>query len=138
NFTVVDVCEHTEPSVIAQTDLPHAKVRSNSLDAVGDLLAVAYQTAERGLTPAGMELFDISDPANPRSIAFLDRSRPQSRGAHCLWFVDGEYVRLSSGAPDMTPHDQKDDQFYQIIDVRDPAHPSEVGRWWLPGTVVGD
>jgi hypothetical protein len=138
NFTVVDVSEPTEPSVIAQTELPHTKVRSNSLDAVGDLLVVAYQTSEPGLTPAGMELFDISDPAEPRSIAFLDRSGPYSRGAHCLWFVDGDYVHLSSGAPDSAPHNQKDDQFYQIIDVRDPTHPTEVGRWWLPGTMQGD
>jgi hypothetical protein len=47
-------------------------------------------------------------------------------------------VHLSSGAPDFTPRNQLDDQFYQIIDVRDPAHPSEVGRWWLPGTREGD
>ena len=138
NFTVVDVSDPTEPCVLAQTDLPHAKVRSNSLDVTGDILAVAYQTAEPGLKPAGVELFDVSDPANPRSIAFLDRSGPHSRGAHCLWFVDGEYIHLSSGAPDTTPTNKLDDQFYQIIDVRDPARPVEVGRWWLPGTMEGD
>jgi hypothetical protein len=92
-----------------------------------------------------MELFDISDPANPRSIAFLDRSGPYSRGAHCLWFVDGEYIHMSSGAADWTPRrtmagerPTQDDQFYQIIDVRNPTRPQEVGRWWLPGTREGD
>jgi hypothetical protein len=138
NFTVVDVSDPTEPCVIAQTDLPHAKVRSNSLDVTGDVMAVAYQTAEPGVTPAGVELFDVADPANPRSIAFLDRSGPHSRGAHCLWFVDGEYIHLSSGAPDSVPTNKLDDQFYQIIDVRDPSKPQEVGRWWLPGTMEGD
>jgi hypothetical protein len=138
NFTAVDVSDPIEPSVIAQTDLPHDKVRSNSLDVVGDLMAVAYQTREPGLTPAGVELFDVSDPANPRSIAFLDRSGPHSRGAHCLWFVDGETIHLSSGAPDFEPTNPLDDQFYQIIDVRDPTRPQEIGRWWLPGTRVGD
>jgi hypothetical protein len=138
NFTVIDVSDPVEPCVLAQTDLPHAKVRSNSLDVTDDILAVAYQTAEPGLKPAGVELFDVADPANPRSIAFLDRSGPQSRGAHCLWFVDGEYIHLSSGAADSVPTNKLDDQFYQIIDVRDPAKPVEVGRWWLPGTVEGD
>ncbi len=138
NFTAVDVSEPTEPVVIAQTDLPHPKVRSNSLDVVGDLMAVAYQTQQPGLTPAGVELFDVSDPESPRSIAFLDRSGPHSRGAHCLWFVDGETIHLSSGAPDFEPTNPLDDQFYQIIDVRDPSQPREVGRWWLPGTRVGD
>ena len=138
NFTVVDVSDPTEPCVLVQTDLPHAKMRSNSLDVTGDILAVAYQTTEPGLKPAGVELFDVADPANPRPIAFLDRSGPHSRGAHCLWFVDGEYIHLSSGAPDAVPTNKLDDQFYQIIDVRDPAKPVEVGRWSLPGTIEGD
>ncbi|HEX5368004.1 MAG TPA: hypothetical protein VFY10_01175, partial [Dehalococcoidia bacterium] len=138
NFTAVDVSDPIEPSVITQTDLPHEKVRSNSLDVVGDLMAVAYQTQQPGLTPAGVELFDVSDPENPRSIAFLDRSGPHSRGTHCLWFVDGETIHLSSGAADFEPTSPQDDQFYQIIDVRDPLKPQEVGRWWLPGTRSGD
>ena len=25
-----------------------------------------------------------------------------------------------------------------IVDMHDPAHPTEAGRWWLPGTRVGD
>jgi hypothetical protein len=138
NFTVVEVTDPREPLVVAQTDLPHERVRSNSLDVCGDLLAVAYQTAQPGLSPAGFELFDVTDPSGPRSIAFFDRSGEHSRGAHCLWFVDGEYLHLSSGAPDFTPSNRQDDQFYQIIDVRDPVRPAEVGRWWLPGTRVGD
>jgi hypothetical protein len=138
NFTVVDVSDPREPAVVAQTELPHTKVRSNSLDVVGDLLAVAYQTAEPGLTPAGVELFDVSDPENPRSIAFFDRSGPYSQGVHCLWFVDGEYMHITTGAADHEPIDSRDHQMYQIVDVRDPAHPAEVGRWWLPGTRRGD
>ena len=138
NFSVVDVTDPTSPRMLAQTELPHHNMRSNSLDAVGDLLAVAYQTARPGLTPAGVELFDISDPAQPRSIALFDRSGPHSRGVHCLWFVDGDYLHLSSGAPDFVPTSPKDDQFYTIVDVRSPSKPQEVGRWWLPGTREGD
>jgi hypothetical protein len=138
NFTGVDVTDPRAPRAIVQTDLPHGKVRSNSLETCGDLLAVAYQTIEPGLTPAGFELFDISEPENPRSVSFFDCSGPYSRGAHCLWFVDGEYVHVASGAPDFQPHDQKDDQIYRIVDVRDPTRPREVGRWWQPGTRVGD
>lgn len=97
NFTVVEVTDPRSPTVVAQTELPHAEVRSNSLDVAGDIMAVAYQTVRPGMKPAGMELFDVSDPTAPRSIAYLDRSGPYSRGAHCLWFVDGEYVHLTSG-----------------------------------------
>src|SRR5207253_11247451 len=43
NFTGVDVTDPRAPPVLAQTELPHAKVRSNSHDVVGDAMAVAYQ-----------------------------------------------------------------------------------------------
>src|SRR5881394_4484877 len=66
NFTAVDVTDPRKPRVIVQTDLPHAKMRSNSLEVSGELMAVAYQTSELGLKPAGFELFDISVPETPR------------------------------------------------------------------------
>lgn len=138
NFSAVDVSDPRNPKLIVQTDLPHNNVRSNSLDVVGNTMAVAYQTARHGLKPAGFELFDISSPENPRSIGFFDASGPHSRGVHQLWFADGEYVHLSGGAPDVIPHNKNDDQFYRIIDVRNPSRPTEVGRWWLPGTLQGD
>lgn len=138
NFTAVDVTDPKNPKMVIQTDLPHAKVRSNSLDVVGDMMVVAYQTKEWGLKPAGFDIFDISKPEAPKLISHFDRSGPSSRGAHCVWFTDGQYVHLTSGAPDFEPSHPKDDQFYQIIDVRDPSKPKEVGRWWLPGTRKGD
>jgi hypothetical protein len=134
NVTAVDVTNPKKPSVIIQTDLPHDKMRSNSLELVGDTLVVAYQTAAPGLKPAGIEIFDVSDPAKPKTIGFFDASGPTSRGVHHLWFVDGHYIHCASGAADFTPRNPKDDQFYRIIDVRNPAKPTEVGRWWLPGT----
>jgi hypothetical protein len=138
NFTAVDVTDVRNPKMIVQTELPHAKVRSNSLDVVGNLMAVAYQTKEWGMKPAGFDLFDISKPEQPKLISHFDASGPCSRGAHCVFFVDGEYVHLSSGAPDFEPLNAKDDQFYRIIDVRNPSKPAEVGRWWLPGVRKGD
>jgi hypothetical protein len=138
NFTAVDVTDVRNPKMIVQTELPHAKVRSNSLDVVGNIMAVAYQTKEWGQKPAGFDLFDISKPEQPKLISHFDASGPCSRGAHCVFFVDGEYVHLSSGAPDFEPLNAKDDQFYRIIDVRNPSKPTEVGRWWLPGVRKGD
>jgi hypothetical protein len=138
NFTGVDVSEPRKPKVIVQTDLPHTKMRSNSLEASGDVMAVAYQVSTPGLKPAGFELFDISNPEKPRSISFFDASGPTSRGCHQLWFVDGETVHMSCGDPDLTPRNQKDDQIYRIVDVRNPSKPVAVGRWHLPGTMTSD
>ena len=78
NFSGVDVTDPRSPKLIVQTDLPHQQVRSNSLETVGDVMAVAYQTKKAGLEPAGFELFDISKPETPKSIGFFDASGPSS------------------------------------------------------------
>src|ERR671914_2443074 len=49
NFTAVDVSDPRKPKVVCQTDLPHADVRSNSLELAGNILAVAYQVSKFGL-----------------------------------------------------------------------------------------
>ena len=66
NFTGVDVTDPRQPKVVVQTELPHAKMRSNSLEVVSDIMAVAYQTSAAGMTPAGFDLFDISKPEKDR------------------------------------------------------------------------
>lgn len=146
NFSGVDITDPRKPQLIVQTDLPHQSVRSNSLDLVGDILAVAYQTAGPGglsdpgfgMDPAGIELFDVSDPANPKTISFFNCAGPSSMGVHQLWFVDGEYIHFAGGAEDFIPNNPIDCQFYRSIDVRNPSKPVEAGRWWLPGTRQGD
>ena len=137
NFTGVDVSDPRNPKVIVQTDLPKPYMRSNSLELSGDIMAVAYQTQKVNQQPAGLELFDLSVPEKPRSISFLDCSGANSRGVHQLWFCDGEYVHMASGAPDFEPSHPLDDQFYRCIDVRNPSKPIEVGRWWMPGHQKG-
>lgn len=138
NFTGIDVTDPRKPRVIVQTELPERFMRSNSLELVGNTLAVAYQVQQPGQAPAGFELFDVSRPEEPKSISFFDASGPHSRGVHQLWFADGEYVHMAAGAADFTPRNQLDDQCYRIVDVRNPSKPVEVGRWWLPGTREGD
>jgi hypothetical protein len=138
NFTGVDVTDPKNPRVIVQTELPHMKVRSNSLDVVGNLMVVANQTKEVNMKPAGFNVYDISIPEQPKLISHFDCSGPYSRGVHAVWFVDGKTVHMASGAPDFQPHNPKDDQIYRIIDISNPSKPVETGRWWYPGTRVGD
>ena len=146
NFTGVDVTDPHNMKVVVQTDLPHNQMRSNSLDLVGDILAVAYQTlGPKGLgdpgldmDPAGIELFDVSDPANPKSISLFSCKGKGSFGVHQLWFADGEYIHFAGGAEDFEARNINDSQFYRSIDVRNPSKPTEVGRWWMPGTREGD
>ena len=137
DITGVDVTDIANPKVIVQTDLDYPHLRSNSLSIVGDTMLVAYQSQQPGQPGVGMGVYDVSNVEEPRRIGFLDTSGPYSRGCHVLWWVDGPYAHLSTGAADFQPRDQKDDQLYMIVDVSNPSNPKEAGRWWLPGTRFG-
>jgi len=118
--------------------------RSNSLALVGNTLLVAIQNAlgrsgmTQGRVPAGLTIYDVTQPETPRLLSFFDTSGPASPGTHFVWYVDGQFAHISTGASDFTPAHPVDNQFYVIVDVRDPSSPTEVGRWWLPGQRVGD
>jgi len=139
NFTAIDVTDPKNLKMIVQTELPHSKMRSNSLEVYGDTLYVAHQIrGEFGMKPAGVDIWDISKPETPKKISHFDASGPQSLGVHCIWTGDGEYLHISSGAADFKARNDKDYQFYRILDVRNPSKPTEVGRWWYPGQKDGD
>lgn len=138
DITSVDVTDPANPKLLAQTELAYGHLRSNSLSIVDDTMLVAYQSQEPGQPGAGMGVYNISNPEEPRQIGFMDLSGPYSRGCHCLWWVEGNYAHLSTGAADFQPRNPKDDQFYMIVDVSDPTRPQEAGRWWFPGTREGD
>ena len=136
--SMIDVTKPEDPKVIAQIPVPAPQLRCNSLGLSGTVLAVAHQTDKAGQPGAGMEVFDVADPAHPKKMSFFDTSGPHSRGVHYLWFADGHYAYLTTGAKDFVPKNKLDDQFFMVVDMNNPAHPREVGRWWMPGTRVGD
>ena len=136
--SVVDVSKPQDPRVITQIPVPAPQLRCNSLGLSGTTLAVAHQTDKQGQKGAGIEVFDVADPAHPKTLSYFDTSGPHSRGVHYLWFADGHYAYLTTGAADFIPNNKLADQFFMVLDMADPAHPKEVGRWWMPGTRVGD
>lgn len=137
-MSVVDVTDPREIGVLAQVQAENDHVRFNSLSMSGNILVVARQTQQPGQQPAGVAVYDASDPEHLRQLSFFDTSGPYSRGCHFVWFVDGRYMHLSTGMPDFKPTNQKDDQLYVTVDLQDPEHPVEVGRWWLPGMKDGE
>jgi hypothetical protein len=138
NFSVLDVTDPRVPRLLTQETLPHQDVRSNSLAVADDLMLVAYQVNAPGQGPAGIEVFDLGRPGEPRSVGFLDLSGPRSRGTHWVGFTGGRYAYLSTGTPDSRPTHPLDDQFPVIVDLAQPTRPAEAGRWWLPGTQEDD
>ena len=73
---------------------------------------------------AGMNVYDISDPANPRKIGSME---VPGLGLHRIWWVGGRYAYASALLDGFTDH------ILMVIDMADPTRPHEVGRWWIPG-----
>src|ERR1039457_2445031 len=68
NFSVLDVTAPRAPRLLAQPTLPHGGVRSNSLAVADEIWLAPYQAPAPGPHPAGIEVFDLSRPWEPRSI----------------------------------------------------------------------
>jgi hypothetical protein len=102
-------------SVIAQKDYYAASIRDMT----------STQFGRRGVDfSAGMRVYDLSDPANPRPIGFLE---VEGLGLHRIWWVGDRYAYASAILDGYTDH------ILIVIDLLDPTRPVEVGRWWMPG-----
>ena len=138
NFTAVDISDPRKPKIVARADLPQAQCARIRWTWSATSWRSPTRRRSPGCSPPGFELFDISEPENPRSIGFFDRSGPvfarRAPTVVCRRRDDAHEF----GRRRFQPRDPKDDQCYQSIDVRNPSKPAEIGRWWLPGTREGD
>lgn len=73
---------------------------------------------------AGMRVYDIKDPANPREIGFMPVG---GVGVHRIWYVGGRWAYMSAML------DGFSDFIFLIVDMSDPTRPEIAGKYWLPG-----
>jgi hypothetical protein len=73
---------------------------------------------------AGLRIYDISKPDQPREISFLPMD---GIGPHRIWYVGGRYAYVSVHFPEYTDH------ILAVVDVSDPTRPFIAGKWGLPG-----
>jgi len=145
-YSVVDVRDPLNPKTVAFIAAPK-NTRSHHLQIHGDVLLAVngpniwamqqYATQQdyyaKSLIDsvqteqpfaAGLRVFDVSNPATPREIAFLHMP---GFGAHRIWWVGGRYAYVSVHFEGFIDH------ALAIIDVSDTTRPKLAGRWWLPG-----
>ncbi len=73
---------------------------------------------------SGLSIHDISRPAQPREIAFLEMP---GIGINRLWWTGGRYAYIAAHL------DGFSDTILVIVDVQNTMRPEIVSRWWLPG-----
>jgi hypothetical protein len=136
-FSVVDVSDPRSPRPIQFVEAP-ANTCNLHLQAADGLLlvvhgrdafspnAAAYDPDRKGGRnwSAGMAVYDIADPAEPRQIGFLE---VEGVGLHRIWYVGGRWAYASALLDGFTGH------IMITIDMADPTQPKEAGRFWLPG-----
>jgi len=146
-FTVVDVRDAKHPRTVKFVAAP-PNTRAFHLQTHGDLLLTVNSpniwvmqgyadpndyfkgsitdtfTRRDKNFAAGLRVYDISKPAEPREIAFMP---VDGLGLHRLWYVGGRYAYASCHWQGFSDH------VLAIIDMEDPTRPAVVGRWWLRG-----
>ena len=74
----------------------------------------------------GFKIYDISDRAKPKLIAF---QKTHGIGVH-RFDMDASYAYISTEAEGYVGN------ILVIYDIRNPARPQEVSKWWIPGQHV--
>ena len=124
--TLVDVSDPAAPRPLASLSVP-AGAHSHKVRAANGLMLVNREAQPANDAPlgfaGGLGIWDVSNPEKPREITFW---RCGGAGVHRFTF-DGRYAYIS---PEL---DGWIGNIVMILDLADPAHPTEVGRWWMPG-----
>jgi hypothetical protein len=132
--SVVDISDATQPQVVRQFEA-HPGSHGHKTQVGDGLLLVNTEQFKAG-DPyrAGMTVYDISDVFDPQPVGFFESGGrgvhrivyTGGRGVHRIVYTGGRYAYVSA-IPDGF-----EDRIWVIVDLADPEHPVEAGRWWWP------
>ena len=91
-----------------------------------DQIAILREARRNPYRDGGWKIYDIADRTKPRLVHY---ERTAGFGTH-RFDVDADYAYIS------TEMDGYVGNILVIYDLKDPAKPHEVSRWWMPGQHV--
>jgi len=122
--TILDVSDVANPFVVRQWEAPDNSHTHKVQVADGLLLTNHERFRSDDPCSAGMAVYDLADPFDPKPVGFWDST---GDGVHRIVYEGGQYAYLSA-----TPEGYNG-RIWMIIDLDDPTQPGEAGRWWWPG-----
>ncbi|HEX4976984.1 MAG TPA: hypothetical protein VFV40_03865 [Nocardioides sp.] len=122
--SILDATDPTRLRLVRQLPSP-AGSHTHKVQVADGLLLVNHEQF-RGGDPysAGMAVYDLADPFDPRQVGWFDST---GRGVHRIVWTGGAYAYVSAIPEGF------DDRIWVVVDMSDPAAPVEAGRWWWPG-----
>jgi hypothetical protein len=138
--SILDVSDPRKPRLLSQIFLQEEDSHSHKARVAGELMIV---NVEQNMGPmgrkaadgspqhssykeGGFKLYDVANRSAPRLITHF---RTYGRGVH-RFDMDERYAYIS------TEMDGYVGNILVIYDIRNPARPEEVSRWWMPGQHV--
>ncbi|TMG78753.1 MAG: RNA polymerase subunit sigma-70 [Betaproteobacteria bacterium] len=138
--SILDVSDPRQPKLLSQLTVDEPDSHSHKARVAGDLMIVNVEqnlgkagrqgvdgSAEQtSYAHGGFKLYDISDRRRPKLIK---HQRTWGRGVH-RFDMDSRYAYISTEMEGYVGN------ILVIYDIRDPARPQEVSRWWMAGQHV--
>jgi hypothetical protein len=127
--SVLDASRPSDLQLVRQWAAP-AGGHNHKVQVADGLLLTNYE-AFRGGRPdrVGLAVHDLTDPFAPEQIGFWDST---GKGVHRIVYEGGPLAYVSA-----TPEGFSG-RIWVVVDVSDPEHPVEAGRWWWTGMGPGE
>lgn len=122
--SIYDVSDPRAPKQLARIELPEGW-HSHKVRVADGVMIVNHERLGQGHPEfgGGLGIYDVGNPAEPKPIA---KWQTAGKGVHRYDF-DGRYAYVSPTVEGYVGN------IAMILDLKDPARPEEVGRWWIPG-----
>ena len=132
-WAILDVTDPAKPEYLKFIPGPDkAGQVTLKLQVAGGLMITALQQAFPFLHGTswddpyeeGIYIWDVKDPVDPKVFSHWETGG--GLGVHRFYYDGGRYVHLTASCKGIAGF------MYRILDIVDPRHPVEVGRWWSP------
>jgi hypothetical protein len=134
-WSIVDVTDPKNPKFLKTIPGPdntwtiQMTLHDNIMVTALEKGALGWGTDPAKPNEEGVLVWDIGDPVNPKQLSHW---KTGATGTHRNSYPGGKYAYLAAAMPGFSSH------ILAILDISDPAHPKEAGRWWMPGQKNGE